>query len=133
MKFTPMPNNHHSSLGQLCIDLRQRHESTKSWRDTAEPYGIFPSMARMLANGYEPGYKIRKKLNLPTVVPVEVCPDCGKAPLAKHHRCNGKPPRPRRPRLAIRLDDPHSAARSIRRHMTKDNIKALLLELSNSL
>jgi hypothetical protein len=131
MKFTPPPRLHQHALGQLCIELQQRHESTKSWRDAAEPYGIFPSMARMLANGYEPGYKIRKKLNLPAVVPVEVCPTCGEAPLAKHHRCNGRPPRPRRPRLAIRLDDPASAARSIRRHMTGDNIKALLAELED--
>ena len=128
-----MPVNHNHSLEQLCIVLRQRHESTKSWRAVAAPYGIFPSTARLLANGYEPGYKIRKKLNLPDVVPVEVCPTCGEAPLAKHHRCNGKPSRPRHPRLAIRLDDPASAARSIRRHMTGDNIAALLLELSDNL
>jgi ribosomal protein L32 len=124
-----MPVNHNHSLGQLCIKLLESHSSTKSWRDTAEPYGIFPAMARMIANGHEPGHKIREKLNLPALTLVEVCPNCGKAPIAKHHCCNGKPHKPRPPRLAIRLDDPHSAARSIRRHMTTDQIAALVAAL----
>jgi hypothetical protein len=37
--------------------------------------------------------------------------------------------KPRPPRLAIRLDDPHSAARSIKRHMTGDQIAALVAAL----
>ena len=71
----------------------------------------------------------RSVMGLSALVPVEVCPDCGKAPLARHHCCNGKPHKPRPPRLAIRLDDPHSAARSIRRHMTTDQIAALVRAL----
>ena len=63
---------------------------------------------------------------MPDVVPVEVCPTCGEAPLAKHHHCNGKPPRPRHPRLAIRLDDPASAARSIAKHMEAGKIAELI-------
>ena len=55
------------------------------------------------ANGIEPKRNdLRHAFGLPVTVPVVVCPDCGKPPLSKRHRCtsNGSEqtskPRPKR-------------------------------------
>lgn len=65
MKFTPPWSHATRILDQLYLELQESHEISKSWRNTAAPYGLHPSMARMIANGYIPGNRIRKKLGLP--------------------------------------------------------------------
>jgi hypothetical protein len=40
---------------QFLADYKKLH----SWRKVASEYGLHPSMARMIANGYDPGKKIR--------------------------------------------------------------------------
>jgi hypothetical protein len=89
------------------------HAKVASWRKVAEPYKIHPNMARMIANGYDPGNRIREKLRLPDKEAVEMCPECGKV-LTPYHRCGSNH---RIPRIAIRLDNSESAARSIIKHM----------------
>lgn len=63
------------TIEQVRVDLQKSHSETQSWRKTAKPYGIFPSMARMIAEGYEPGKKIRDKLKLPPAATVIVMGD----------------------------------------------------------
>ena len=53
-----------NELGQLSIAITKSHQELKSWRKVAAPYGINAAMARMVANGYQPGKKIRKLLDL---------------------------------------------------------------------
>ena len=60
------------NLEQLSHDLQNSHEITHSWRKTARPYDLYPSMARLIANGYDPGPRIRRKLGLPLVANVIV-------------------------------------------------------------
>ena len=60
------------TLDRLCVDIKKRYSETNSWRKTAEPLDIFPSMARLIANGYNPGKKIRKKLGLQEIATVVV-------------------------------------------------------------
>ncbi len=102
-----------------------QHKKFSSWRKVAEPYEVHPSMARMIANGYDPGNRIREKLRLPNKQAVEVCPSCGIAHTTK--RCtstNGSKPRP--PRIAIRTDNPDSAAASIKGHMDQEKVSELI-------
>lgn len=87
-----MPRHEKMTLDHLSHILQESHEITQSWRLTAEPYGIFPSMARMIANGYNPGCHIRAKLGLPTMAPAPVCPKCGEVHTTR--RCTkGRKPR----------------------------------------
>ena len=101
-----------------------KHKILKSWRKVADPYKIHPSMARMIANGHDPGNRIRDKLRLPDKEKVEVCRSCGVAHTTKH--CTSSNHRPRPPRIAIRLDNPESAARSIENHMEQGEIDQLI-------
>ena len=105
----------------------ERHGKVASWRKVAEPYSIHPNMARMIANGYDPGNRIRERLQLSEKQPVEICEECGKI-LSKYHKCKSGP---RPPRIAIRLDDPESAARSIQKHMEPENISELVRLLTD--
>ncbi len=100
------------------------HTELKSWRDVAEPYDIHPSMARLIAKGHDPGTKIRAKLHLPAKQAVEVCTKCGVAHITK--RCTNSNGKSRPPRIAIRLDNPDSAAASIKGHMDRDRINELV-------
>ena len=101
-----------------------RHSEICSWREVVRPYGdgLKPNMARLIANGYDPGNKIRLVLRLPDKRAVEVCGECGK-PLTKYHDCKTNP---RPPRIAICLDNPESAATSIKGHMDRDRINELI-------
>lgn len=59
--------------------LRQKiaseYAEIQSWRKVAAPYGIHPNMARMIANGYQPGLKIRRLLGLPAITTVTIMLD----------------------------------------------------------
>ena len=72
MNFTPPLSHVIRTLEQLQREIQQDHEVTHSWRKTAQKYGVFPNMARMIANGYEPGPRIRARLGLPQVANVVV-------------------------------------------------------------
>ena len=100
------------------------HAQVASWRKVAEPYSIHPNMARMIANGYDPGNRIREKLRLPKKQAIESCAKCGYVHSTK--RCSNGDHRPRPPRISIRLDSPESAARSIERHMEPENVDQLI-------
>ena len=101
-----------------------RHSEICSWREVVRPYGdgLKPNMARLIANGYDPGNKIRLVLRLPDKRAVEVCRECEK-PLTKYHDCKTHP---RPPRIAIRLDSPESAALSIQNNMDPDMMAELI-------
>lgn len=79
----------------ICI-----HEATKSWRQAGDYYGISGAMARLIANGYLPGKRIRKLLGVTRYT--------------------------RRPRRAINLADPASAAATIRRHAEPEYVAELV-------
>ncbi len=65
--------------------LLAAHMKLKSWRKVAAPYDLKPSMARMIAYGYDPGNKIRAKLHLQAKQVVLACSKCGEAHVTK--RC----------------------------------------------
>lgn len=69
----------------------------------------------------------RAKLKLVTFAPAPICIKCGQVHVTK--RCvngNGKKgPR----RVAVRVDDPESAARTIKRHFGEDELRKLIDEL----
>lgn len=58
------------SLEQLSCEIREIHAGNQSWQKTADNYGINKAMARLLALGYQPGKKMRRKLNLPDIAQV---------------------------------------------------------------
>ena len=61
------------------------YKNKRSWRKVAKEYKLHPNMARMIANGYDPGKKIRGVLGLPPRQEVDPCPRCGAAHVTK--RC----------------------------------------------
>ncbi len=76
---------------------------------------------------YEPrDPHIRAALNLPALAPAPVCPRCGMVHVAK--RCMSQQERPR-PRRAINLADPASAAATIRAYATDEYIAELVARL----
>ena len=92
----------------------------KSWRRVAKPYDLHPNMARLISKGYDPGNRIRKKLRLPDKKAVQTC-KCGEV----HVKGHPKNYKPRPPRIAIRLDNPGSAAASIMNNMDLKAIREL--------
>ena len=74
-----------SSVQAYRKSLLAAHENLKSWRKVAAPYDLKPSMARMIAYGYDPGNKIRAKLHLQAKQVVLACSKCGEAHVTK--RC----------------------------------------------
>jgi hypothetical protein len=47
-----------------------KHQKGNSWRKIAVQHGLHPNMARLIANGHEPGNRIREKLKLPPIAEV---------------------------------------------------------------
>ena len=127
------PGAYLSSVGAYKNAFLAEHKKVKSWRVVAKPYGLKPNMARMIAYGYDPGNKIRAKLHLPAKQVVLACAKCGVAHVTK--RCTNGNGKPRPPRIAIRLDNPDSAARSIMRNMgagERDELIEILMERSDT-
>ncbi|HMN11816.1 MAG TPA: hypothetical protein PKD55_05770 [Bellilinea sp.] len=79
------------TLEHLSYEMREQHKISRSWRKVAEPYGIFPDTARLIAKGYEPGKKIRERLGLPpaasVVVVYGVVPDGAQVLQAERCQC----------------------------------------------
>ena len=63
------------TLEGLRTRIADSYASVGSWRKVAAPYGIHPNMARMIANGYQPGLKIRRLLGLPAITTVTIMLD----------------------------------------------------------
>jgi hypothetical protein len=101
-----------------------RHNEIHSWRKVALPYGdgLKPNMARLIANGYDPGNKIRGVLRLPDKQAFEVCKECGKT-LTKYHDCKTSP---RSPRIAVSKTDMKRAAASILNNVDPELVKELV-------
>ena len=110
-----------STINGYRVEFLNLHSELKSWRKVADRYGIYPNMARMISQGYDPGNRIRKLLRLPMKDKFEVCPKC-KLPMRKGHECQAK----KRNRLSINLDNPGSAARSIMKYMDLDLVEVLI-------
>jgi hypothetical protein len=101
-----------------------RHNEIPSWRKVAKEYGLHPNMARMIANGYDPGRKIRKVLGLPPRQEVDPCPKCGSVHTTK--RCTSGNHKPRSPRIAISKVDAKRAAQSIMNNLDEETINELI-------
>src|SRR4030067_1429902 len=115
------------NIKQVSEKLREDYSELKSWNWVARMNGISKGMAwRIARKGYEPKKNlIRIRLNLPVLVPAPVCLKCGQVHVAK--KCmanNGNGRRPRR--VAIRTDNPESAARTIEKHFGKAFIYELI-------
>jgi hypothetical protein len=65
--------------------------------------------------------KWRPEFDMPKLREMPICDKCDR-PMGENHKCGIKRP----PRIAIRLDDPESAARSIWRHMEPELIADLI-------
>lgn len=91
------------TLEQLCHEMKTLHCATQSWQKVGNKYGINKALARLIANGYQPGAKIRAVLGLPEhrqVIAVageivhpdaltigsKLCIDCGRAFIPNHPR-----------------------------------------------
>ncbi len=74
-----------SSVQAYRKSLLAAHKNLNYWRKVAAPYDLKPSMARMIAYGYDPGKKIRAKLHLQAKQVVLACSKCGEAHVTK--RC----------------------------------------------
>jgi hypothetical protein len=64
----------YSNIQSYQVAFLVKHEQGESWRKIAMQHGLYPNMARLIAQGHEPGNRIRKKLNLPLkseVIPME--------------------------------------------------------------
>lgn len=64
-----------NELSNIANNLQKLHAEMRSWRKAGAVYGIDPASARMIANGYEPGPKLRKKLDIMPTVEVIVVGD----------------------------------------------------------
>ena len=115
------------SLAAIRYLILQEKSRLKTWRAIAEVFGISGGMAwRVGMTGYEPkDNKIREKLHLPLLIDTPACLKCGQVHVTK--KCmanNGNGRRPRR--VAIRVDNPESAARTIEKHFGKEFISELI-------
>jgi hypothetical protein len=98
---------------KLLKDLYEFHDSYRQVArdfETLRGVKLFPSMVRLIIEGYKPGKKIRKKLNWPPHEEVPVCRRCGRPHW--HDDCekyevkpkrNGRPKRKRRKRVLVDL------------------------------
>jgi hypothetical protein len=97
-----------------------------SWPKIATETEFLPIPAGTLCSiyhGYPIPMKWRVHLGLPAKKVVIACRTCGEAHVTKRCTKNiGSRPR----RIAIRLDDPESAAKSIMKHMDKESLEGLL-------
>lgn len=105
-----------SDLEQVGREARKHYFRLKNWRLVGEEMGIGYAVAYRLATDatYEPkDPHIRFVLGLPALIPSPACPKCGVVHIAKTcpEARNGKPKPPRR--VAIRCDNPASAAQTI--------------------
>ena len=120
------------NIEEVSAKLNQDYSELMSWNWVARENHISKAMAwRIALKGYEPKKNlIRIRLNLPVLVPAPVCLKCGQVHVAK--KCmanNGNGRRPRR--VAIRVDNPESAARTIEKHFGKAFITELIELLDN--
>lgn len=91
------------TLDHLRIDMQEIHARTQSWQKVGDCYGINKALARLIANGYEPGRKARKILGLPAyaevivisgeelpagaqVISASFCRACGRPFISNHPR-----------------------------------------------
>ncbi|MFA5376900.1 MAG: hypothetical protein WC455_14210 [Dehalococcoidia bacterium] len=125
-----------SGSGKHSIEtLRNRiirdYARLKTWRAVADKYGVTCGMVyRIAVNNYEPrDAHIRTALELPAMAPAPVCKICGEIHVTKRCTSHGARPRPRR---AINLSDPVSAAATIRAHAEPEFVAELvrLLEVT---
>lgn len=56
-----------TTLPELRCTIQAMYAEVKSWQKVGEAYGINKAMARLIANGYQPGNKVRKIFGLPPV------------------------------------------------------------------
>lgn len=75
MNFTGPNRRYMNTLEQISADLQERHKRLNSWRLAADPYPINKAMARMIANGYEPGNRVRRALKIAPIASVVVIGD----------------------------------------------------------
>ena|SRR3990167_5569303 len=104
-----------------------------TWRKIAllDDYSPIPAgtLSTIAKDGYIPR-KWRLRLGLPALAPAPVCLKCGNVHVTK--KCmanNGNGHRPRR--VAIRIDNPESAARTIEKHFGKAFVSELIELLDN--
>ena len=111
----------------------ERQAKKRSLRDLADEFGVSHGVIQRALKGEFPKRKdIRMRLKLVPLEEVEACPKCGVVHTTK--RCNNSNSK-RYSRIAIRLDNPESAANSIMRNMgtmERDELIELLMEQSDT-
>lgn len=107
--------------------LKQERAILGRWEAVALKNGLSVGTVCRVASGYNPKAKhIRERLGLPVLLPVPVCLSCGQVHIRKGCPAQQNGRRPHRPRIAIAVDDPASAARSIRRYLPPDRVRELV-------
>ena len=111
---------------QLFLLYENRIEK-RSLRDLAKEFDVSHGVIQRLLKGQFPKRKdIRTKMSLSPLKQVEICAECGRIK-TKYHRHDYTRP----PRIAIRLDNPESAANSILKHMDAELVGVLRRALDN--
>jgi len=152
----------HITLPDLQDAITEAYIDLRNWRAVGQKWGVSGALClRIMRDGYEPKEpEIRRKLNLPVVIPTPACPDCG----AVHTLgvCVAKSvvkvtvikvtpeelaaidnpvivtvkqsigEKRRRARASINLEDPESAARTISKKMDAQTLAALLALLNEA-
>lgn len=106
----------------LMVENRAKN---RSLRNLAKEFGVSHGVIQRALKGKFPKRKdLRHRLYLVPIEEIEACLKCGVVHTTK--RCTSSNPRPRPPRIAIRLDNPESAARSIKGHMDPEVVTELV-------
>lgn len=76
-----------SDIKRFQLIFTARHANHESWAKIGKDYKIHAPTVRLIANGYEPGNKVRKKLGLPPMLLVKAMEcSCGEYFISNHPR-----------------------------------------------
>ncbi len=81
------PKNGYSDIRRFQIIFTARHRIGDSWAKIGKDYNIHAPTVRLIADGYEPGNKVREKLGLSPMLLVKALEcSCGEYFIANHPR-----------------------------------------------
>jgi hypothetical protein len=110
--------------------LYEKYALNRTLRDLASEFSVSHGVIQRALKGQFPKRKdLRDRMCLVPTETIEACLNCGMVHTTK--RCTSNNSKPRPPRIAIRLDNPDSAARSIINNMgagEREELIEILLE-----
>ena len=121
-----------TAIDSLRARLEERYRATGRWRAVAAEFGdppIPPGTVHAIARrGYEPkSSTVRKRLGLPELATVTVCPVHGIVHIGRCRKNSDR--KPRRPRLSVPADNMERAAEYLRKRLKPEQLVDLIDEL----